>query len=58
MALPVARWKNQQFLLFLDRFRMTCCEARHWISVLHSDGQDSPTLYESVCCMKMMARVV
>jgi hypothetical protein len=37
MALPVARWENQQFLLFLDRFRMTCYEARHWISVLHSD---------------------
>lgn len=29
--------KSSVFLLFLNRFRMTCCEARHWISVLHSD---------------------
>lgn len=27
---------------------MTCSEARHWISVLHSDWTNSPTLYQSV----------
>lgn len=27
---------------------MTCSEARHWISFLHSDWTNSPTLYPSV----------
>lgn len=40
--------KSSVSLLFLDRFRMTCSEARHWISVLHSDWTNSPTLYQSV----------
>jgi hypothetical protein len=43
--------KSSASLLFLDRFRMTCSEARHWISVIYPKTKEKHLIFPMTCDM-------